>query len=187
MLEYSNYIIWLCVFLYITFYYYHFSSWYFVGLTFVLLIVLQIPPLGYLIFLSVVLVGFVRPIRRWLVSFPIVFLVKKFNLLPKISDTEREALRAGSVWLDAEIFSGRPNLQSILQFSYQDLTKTEKSFLNKQVANICQWTNDWEVSQKRDIPKKVWDYLKKEKFLGIIIPKKYGGLGFSATAHSAIV
>ncbi|TWW12792.1 hypothetical protein E3A20_00270 [Planctomyces bekefii] len=111
----------------------------------------------------------------------------KLKLMPVISDTERVALEAGSTWIDAELFSGRPNFQRILSEPYRALSVDEQSFIDNQVEKVCALTTDWEVCQNGDLPKPVWDYIKKELFLGMIIPKEYGGLGFSALGHSAVI
>ncbi|MEX1099027.1 MAG: acyl-CoA dehydrogenase family protein, partial [Bacteriovoracaceae bacterium] len=109
------------------------------------------------------------------------------KILPSISDTEKTALEAGSVWVEKDFFSGRPNFKKLKKEAYPSLNEEEKRFIDVQVNELCKLINDWEIWQNREIPQDVWDYIKKEKFLGMIIPKKYGGLGFSALAHSAIV
>lgn len=133
------------------------------------------------------LIFLIRPIRRNVITRPVAVLIKKLKLLPKISDTEEIALQAGNVWIEEELFSGNPNFAKIWQQDYNKLSKAETSFLNNQVNQVCKITNDWQVFRERDLSKQVWDYLKKEKFFGMIIPKKYGGLGFSALAHSEVV
>jgi acyl-CoA dehydrogenase len=127
----------------------------------------------------------VAPVRRVLLSGWIMKLVGK--ALPKLGDTEKIALNAGTVWWEGDLFSGAPRWQTLLDFKKQPLTKEEQDFLDNQVETLCAMVDDWKISQERDLPKKVWDYIKKEKFLGMIIPKEYGGLGFSAAGHSAVV
>lgn len=129
----------------------------------------------------------VKPIRKMTLSYGIMKLMKAMNFLPVISETERTAIDAGTVWVDGELFSGNPNFKRILSESYPDLTEKEQAFLDNQVEKLCEMTNDWEVFQNRDLPPHVWDYLRKEKFFGLIIPEEYGGLGFSALANSATV
>jgi len=115
-------------------------------------------------------------------------LVKKLNLLmPKISPTEQIALDAGTVWIEKEFFSGTPDFKKIFAQPYKALTEEERAFLDNEAQVACSMCNEWENSQKRDLSPELFDYLKKNKFFGIIIPKEYGGLGFSALAHSAIV
>ncbi|MEK9656942.1 MAG: acyl-CoA dehydrogenase [bacterium] len=129
----------------------------------------------------------IKQIRRYLISYPILKTLKALNILPKISDTEKTAIEAGSVWMDAELFSGKPNIKKMISQKNIQLSKEEKSFLNNQTEKLCEMTNDWEVHKNREFSKEIWDYLKKEKFFGLCIEKKYGGLGFSARAHSEII
>jgi len=131
--------------------------------------------------------GILKNIRRNLISAPIVSLVDKLHLMPKISETEKIALRAGDVWIDGDFFSGSPDFTKILNEPYPSLTKEENEFLNTKVDEVCSITNDFEVFSSRDLSQEVWQYLKDNKFFGMIIPKEYGGLAFSALAHSAVV
>jgi len=126
-------------------------------------------------------------IRREVVTKPIIFFLKKLGLLPKISETEKIALTSGSVWVDGELFSGKPNFKWIFAIKKPKLSSAEKNFLDKEVEEVCRLCEDHEVYKKNDLPKKVWDCLGKNKFFGMIIPKKYGGLGFSAYAHSCVI
>lgn len=112
---------------------------------------------------------------------------KAKNVLPSISETEREALEAGTVWFDGEIFSGTPNWQKLYQTPSFNLSKEEQAFVEGPLEKLCAMLDDWQINQDRDLPTEVWDFLKKEKFFGLIIPKEYGGLGFSASCHSAVV
>src|SRR5690606_5470537 len=104
-----------------------------------------------------------------------------------ISETERVALEAGSVWVDGELFSGRPDFERLLNESYPDLTPEEQAFLDGPCEELCRMTRDWDVYRRRDLPPEAWDFIKRERFWGMIIPKAYGGLGFSASANSAVV
>ena len=125
--------------------------------------------------------------RQLFTSSLLVGLVKKLNILPSISDTEKIALRSGTTWIDADLFSGRPDFRRLAKESFPSLSKEEQAFLEGPVEKVCEMTKDWEVFQNKDLPKEVWNFLKKEKFFGMIIPKKYGGLEFSAIAHSAVI
>lgn len=108
--------------------------------------------------------------------------------IPVISNTEREALEAGQTWWEKELLCGKPHWQSLLEMPKPKLTEEEQRFLSHQVETVCAMINDWEViNQDKDLPAAVWDYLKAEKFFGMVIPKQYGGLGFSALAHSTVV
>ncbi|MDF1839675.1 MAG: acyl-CoA dehydrogenase, partial [Planctomycetota bacterium] len=140
--------------------------------------------------LTVVALGAIfsyQPARQLLFSKPMMNLLIKMKFLPVISQTEREALEAGTVWADAELFSGKPDWDKLISEPYPDLNTKERAFIDGPVQTVCNMTNDWEVFQNRDLPGEVWDYLKKEKFFGMIIPESYGGLGLSASANSAVV
>ena len=126
------------------------------------------------------------PLRRVL-SLGIMRALKALKFLPVISRTEKEAIDAGTVWVEGELFSGKPNFQRILDQSYPDLTPEEQAFLDGPVQKACDLTDDWKVYQRKDLPPQTWDLLKKERFFGMIIPKEYGGLGFSPSANSAVV
>jgi len=122
-----------------------------------------------------------------LITQHVLGVIRKYKLLPVISQTEATAIEAGNVWIDRELFSGKPDLHRLATESYPDLTPEERTFLNGPVAEVCRMTRDWDVQQQRDLPAEVWQYLKDQRFFGMIIPKEYGGLGFSALAHGAVV
>lgn len=125
-------------------------------------------------------------LRRSLISDGILKLYKK--VLPPMSKTEEEALHAGSVWWDGELFSGKPNWQKLLDFPQPSLSPEEQSFLAHEVEQVCSMVDDWQAAHiHQDLPPQVWQYLKDKGFFGMIIPKRYGGLEFSAYAHSQVV
>ncbi len=128
-----------------------------------------------------------RPVRRRLVSAPVMAILKKTNLLPPISETERTVIEAGNVWVEGELFSGRPDFKRLNSEPYPNLTGEERAFLEGPVEEVCRMVSDWDAYVNRDLPPEVWDYLKESRLFGVIIPKDYGGLGFSASANSAIV
>jgi acyl-CoA dehydrogenase len=141
----------------------------------------------WIIYVPINLVLLIPQIRIILISSPLVSVIKKLQLMPSISETEKIALRAGDVWIDGDFFSGSPDFDKILNEPYPKLTDEENAFLNREVESVCEMTNDFKVFAQRDLSQDVWQYLKNNRFFGIIIPKEYGGLGFSALAHSAIV
>lgn len=145
------------------------------------------PPVVIGLFLLVAVIGNIRPLRTYVLSLPILKLMRSLELVPKISETERTALEAGVVWLDAELFSGKPNFKRIIKEPYPELTAKEKEVVDRKVDELCDLVNDWDFWQTRELPQAAWDYIKKEKFFGMIIPEEYGGLGFSALAHSEVV
>lgn len=107
--------------------------------------------------------------------------------LPSMSQTEKDALEAGTVWWEGELFGGRPDWQRLLAFPKPALSAEEQRFLDVETTELCRLTRDWECTQKQDMPEEVWRYIKDQGFLGMIIPREYGGKGFSALAHSAVV
>ncbi len=125
-------------------------------------------------------------LRRPVFSRPIYQVMKK--ALPPVSQTEREALEAGNVWWDAELFSGAPDWNVLLDLPAAKLTAEEQAFIDGPVETLCAMLDDWDITHHRqDLPEEVWDYIKQEKFCGMIIPREYGGLDFSHYAHSEIV
>lgn len=142
---------------------------------------------GWTVFGVIAVVWNVRPIRTVLLSTPLAKLMKGMGFLPQISETEKAALKAGNVWAEAELFSGKPSFKRLMSESYPELTAEEKAFIAGPVRELCLATDDWKIWQTREIPQAVWDIIKKHKFLGMIIPKEYGGLGFSALAHSEVI
>lgn len=146
-----------------------------------------LPTLLFFPLAAVLLVFNVTIMRQWVIGFNVMTMIKKLNLFPRISDTERVALKAGSVWVDGDLFSGNPNLKRIMSESYRKPSDEEQAFLDGPCETVCQMHNDDEALRRNDLSPEVWAFLKKERFFGIIIPKEYGGLGFSALGHSEIV
>jgi acyl-CoA dehydrogenase len=135
--------------------------------------------------LVVVVLG-IPYLRRKLISYPVLKIFQK--ILPPVSRTEQEALDAGTVWLDGELFSGDPDWYKLLQSLTPALTEEEQRFLDNEVEELCAMVDDWDITHTRqDLPPEVWQYMKDKGFFGMIIPKMYGGLEFSARAHSAVV
>ncbi len=126
------------------------------------------------------------PLRR-LLSLAVMKAMKAMKLLPVISKTEKEAIDAGTVWVEAELFSGRPDFRRLMRQPYPTLNKKEQAFLDGPVQQACDMTDDWQVYQQRDLSPETWDFLKRERFFGMIIPEEYGGLGFGPSANSAVV
>jgi acyl-CoA dehydrogenase len=136
--------------------------------------------------LSLAVLFGVRPLRRALVSRPIFRTYKR--ILPQMSETERVALEAGTVWWDGELFRGNPDWSKLLAYPVPKLTAEEQSFMDNEVEQACALVDDWQVTTElHDLSPQAWQYIKEHGFLGMIIPKKYGGLEFSAYAHSQIV
>lgn len=124
--------------------------------------------------------------RRDYITKPIFSFAR--GVLPPMSDTEREALEAGDVWWDADLFTGDPDWSKLLANAPATLTDEEKAFLNGPVDELCAMLDDWKINWEwRDLPSEAWDFIKKHRFFGMIIPKEFGGLGFSPYAHSEVV
>src|SRR5262245_33191391 len=134
---------------------------------------------------AVAAVLLVTPVRRKLISALLLAAFRK--VMPPMSQTEADAINGGTVWWDGELFSGRPDWGRLLAFPKPTLTAEEQAFLDNETAELCRIANDWETYKLNDLPPVAWQYIKDNGFLGIIIPKQYGGKGFSAYAHSQII
>lgn len=125
-------------------------------------------------------------LRRFLISDAILKWYKR--ALPQISQTEQDALDAGTVWWDGQLFSGNPDWQQLLNTPRPTLSEEERAFLDGPVEKLCAMLNEWKVFHElNDLPPEAWQFIKEQRFLGMIIPKQYGGLGFSALAHSQVI
>jgi acyl-CoA dehydrogenase len=115
-------------------------------------------------------------------------VTKLAQRMPAISDTEKEAIESGDVWWEKDLFGGRPEWNKLLNIPAPKLSSEEEEFLANQVETLCAMLNDWDIVNKDfDLPPAVWNYLKQEGFFGMVIPKEYGGKGFSALLHSTAV
>jgi len=124
--------------------------------------------------------------RRKKITAPLLAVYQKIT--PQISETERIALEAGTVGFEGELFSGKPDWSKLLKQPKPELSVEEQAFLDGPVEEVCRMTNDWQISHELvDLTPEIWDFLKKKKFFGMIIPKEYGGLEFSALAQSAVL
>ena len=129
---------------------------------------------------------FVPALRRAALTGPVFRIYRK--VLPSMSQTEKEALEAGTVWWEGQLFSGKPRWETLLAYPQPTLTSEEQSFLDNECDTFCRMVSDWETTQQHnDLPPQAWQYLKDNGFLGMIIPKRYGGREFSAFAHSQVV
>jgi acyl-CoA dehydrogenase len=152
---------------------------------------LQLVPLALNLLFTVVFIALaialaVPSLRRRLISDGVLTAFRR--LMPPMSPTERDALEAGTVWWDGELFSGRPNWRRLLDAPRPTLTEEEQHFLDHEVVTLCGMTSDWETTNVyKDLPPDAWQYIKDKGFFGMIIPKAYGGLGFSAFAHSQVI
>lgn len=146
-----------------------------------------IPLTGWVIFAAAAILVLMPPVRRVLVSLPVMRLMDHLKVLPKISSTERAALDAGSTWIETELFSGKPDFSRIRTQPYTDLSSEEKAFLDGPIEALCNMTSGWEIRSGGDIPVAVWEFARREKVFAVTIPKEWGGLGFSAGFFTAMV
>ncbi|RVU81448.1 acyl-CoA dehydrogenase [Leucothrix sargassi] len=143
--------------------------WLLIALTTIVLLIINVPML-----------------RLSLVSKPSLSLLKRN--LPTLSDTEQQALEAGSTWWDAELFSGKPNFKHLRDISTQALTVEEQAYLDGPIEKLCARLDDWAITHEtQGLPQEIWQQMKDDRLFGLVIDRKYGGLGFSAAAHSAVV
>ena len=142
--------------------------------------------LAWIIFAILALVLNPGPIRRALLGAPLLDLFRK--ILPQMSTTEKEALEAGTVWWDGELFSGNPDWKKLHAYPKPSLSAEEQAFLDGPVEALCEMLNEWEITNDlHDLPPRAWQFIKDQGFLGMIIPKAFGGKGFSALMHSAVI
>lgn len=156
----------------------------------------------------VLIMGIFSTVPGWLLALIWVVLALKFALLvlpdwrrkvftgpvfgwfqrtlPPMSQTEREAIEAGTVWWDGELFSGRPDWRTLLAYPAPKLTEEEQAFIDGPTQELCTMVSDWQIGQDLDLPPQAWDHIKQHGFFALIIPKEYGGKGFSAYAHSQV-
>lgn len=126
------------------------------------------------------------PLRRKLISHYLFHRAKKF--MPSMSNTEREALEAGTIGWEGDLFRGAPDLNKLLYMPSVSLTAEEQAFIDGSVNELCRMIDDWQITHiDTDLSKEIWQFIKEKGFLGMIIPKNYGGLGFSATAQFSIL
>jgi acyl-CoA dehydrogenase len=149
--------------------------------------VAQTPPWLWIGFGIAAIVLNIPKLRQILLTSLMVKAVRALKLLPNISETEKAAIEAGTVWVEGEFFSGKPNFQRILNEPYPQITPEIQAFLDGPVEQVCRMATDWDIYQQKDLPTDVWKYLRQERFFGMMIPKEYGGLGFSNLAYSAVM
>ena len=126
------------------------------------------------------------PLRKRIITRP--FMKTYLKLLPAMSQTEKEALEAGTVWWDGELFTGAPRWEKLLAAQAPHLSEAEQAFLDGPCEELCRLIDDWDITHRRaDLPPHVWEFLKVRGFFAMIIPKQYGGLAFSAYAHSCVL
>ncbi|HLF67313.1 MAG TPA: acyl-CoA dehydrogenase family protein, partial [Gammaproteobacteria bacterium] len=138
-----------------------------------------------LVFLCVALPLNVKAIRKQLFSRLILKLFKQH--MPTISATEKAAIEAGHIWWEAALFTGMPDFNQLRAYPKPELSLEEKEFIQNEVRQLCDMTDDWLITSTGEIPAHIWEFLKHHGFFALIIPKTYGGKEFSALAHSEIL
>lgn len=142
--------------------------------------------LFWLLYIFVAAILLLPALRQAVLTKPLLAWFKASQ--PDISPTERDVLESGNIWVEKEFFKGQPDFKKIITGSHPKLTQAEQDFLDHQVSILCSMLNDWEITNKlHDLPSPVWDYIKKERFWGMVVEKRYGGLAFSAYAHSQVI
>ncbi len=140
----------------------------------------------WILFLVVAVPLNVTSIRQQYLTKPILKIYRK--IMPEMSTTEQEAIDAGTVWWDGEIFSGDPDWQKLHRIPQATLSAEEQAFLDGPVEEACKMVDEWDIHHKRsDLSPELWQFLKDNKFFAMIIKKKYGGLEFSAYAQSRVL
>ena len=138
------------------------------------------------LFLVAVTIMNVSSLRRTLISDRVLAVFRR--IMPSMSQTESDALEAGTVWWDGELFSGRPDWKRLLSFPVPELSVEEQAFIDGPVNELCRLIDDWQVTEElHDLSPEAWQFIKDHGFFGMIIPQRYGGLEFSALAHSSVV
>ena len=137
-----------------------------------------------IILMSIILL--VAPLREALIAKPAFNILSK--AMPSMSITEREALEAGTSWWEKELFMGAPDWEKFDQYPYPKLSVEEQSFIDNEVQQLCSMLDEWKIHHKdKNLPPEVWQFIKDKGFLGLIIPKSFGGKQFSAFAQSRIM
>ena len=143
----------------------------------------------WLLFLWVVFAGMVvlnlEDLRRDKITRPALKIYR--SMLPSMSDTEREALEAGNVWWDGELFSGMPEWSRLMSYPAPKLSDEEQAFMDGPCEELCRMLDDWDIAERGDMAPEVWAHIKKHRFFAMIIPKQYGGLEFSAYANAMVI
>jgi len=146
----------------------------------------NLPWTGIVIAVPLLLLVNIPPLRRALVSNRVLVWFR--SVLPPLSETEKVALDAGNPWWDAELFTGRPDWNKLLEAPAARLSEEEQAFLDGPVEEFCAILDDWKITaEDKDLPPKAWELIGKHKLFGMIIPREYGGLEFSALGNSSVV
>ena len=160
------------------------------GILFVYSFISSIPSFIKIIFwfllVAVIAITFIPSLRKQFISSRLLEMFR--SVMPPISDTEREALEAGTTWWEAELFSGNPDWRFLRDTPQAKLSEEEQAFMDGPVEQLCEMLDDWKITNEDyDLSPEAWQFIKDNKFFGMIIPEEYGGLNYSAYAHSCLV
>ncbi len=146
----------------------------------------QVPVAVWAVFGVIAAILNLTPLRRAVFTGPVFTIFKRIT--PAMSQTEQEAINAGTVWWDRDLFSGKPDWNRLLSFPDPKLTAEEQAFIDGPTEALCKMIDDWKITHElKDLPPEVWQFIKDQGFLGMIVKKKYGGLEFSNYAHAKVV
>jgi acyl-CoA dehydrogenase len=148
---------------------------------------MNIATLTFIAFLLIAATLFTPVLRRNILTRTFLFAIRALKMLPQISATEKEALDAGTTWVDSDLFRGQPDFEKLMIENYPKLNAEEQAFIDGPCNDVCNMVRDWDIQKRGDLPPEVWEFLKRNKFFGLIVPKKYGGLEFSSLANSAMI
>lgn len=124
--------------------------------------------------------------RSWMQFISEIFFKKLGHFIPKLSETEEQALKFGDAWLEKMVFTGDVDWKQ-LDSSNTTLTPEEQRFLDEETQELCQMLDEWSIAKRKDLSPEAWQFIKDKGFLGLVIAKEYGGKGFSARLHSDVI
>ena len=151
----------------------------------IILVILLIPTVIIILLLAAILLYLIPTTRSWFLSTPLYHILKKRTL--STGEIAREAIESDANQWEQDLFNGKPNWDHLLTMPSSQMSKVEQDFLDDETSQLCQLVDDGRIKQDAALSSEVWDFIKTRGFGSMIIPKYYGGLGFSETAYSAII
>ena len=151
----------------------------------IILVILLIPTIVIVLLLAAILLYLIPTTRLWFLSTPLYHILKKH--IPSTDEIAREAIESDSNQWEQDLFHGRPNWDHLLAMPSSQMSKVEQDFLDDETSQLCQLVGGGQTKQDASLGSEVWDFIRTRGFGGMIIPKYYGGLGFSEAAYSAVI